>query len=71
SGLGARTGPGLGAEVAARALAEGVIVLAAGDASEVVELTPPVMLTEKQMEAAVAVLGDAVRAVVEGGVARR
>ena len=62
SGLVDETGPGLGARVAARALAAGVLVLPAGDAGEVVELTPPVVLTEDQMEASLAVLDEAVHA---------
>jgi len=51
----------MGAEVAARALPEGVLLLPAGDRGEVVELTPPVALTDEQMVAAVGVLGRVIQ----------
>lgn len=59
---------GAGARVAAGALAEGVLVLPAGDHGHVVELTPPVVLTEEQAAHAVEVLGRTIRGVcgVEG-----
>jgi 4-aminobutyrate aminotransferase-like enzyme len=60
---GSEPADGRAAEVAVRALAEGVLVLPAGDRSHVVELTPPVTLTDEQMEAAVDVLARAVREV--------
>ncbi len=43
---------GIGARVAALALAEGVLVLPAGEVGEVVEVTPPVCLTDEQEECA-------------------
>lgn len=60
---GGEDGPaGAGAKLARAALGEGVIVLPAGERSEVVELTPPAVLTDAQLEAAVAGLGRAVEA---------
>lgn len=52
---------GAAARVAGRALTRGVLVLPAGDAGEVVELTPPVTLTEAQVDHAVEVLVSATR----------
>lgn len=62
--VGIELADGMGAEVAARALPEGVLLLPAGDRGEVVELTPPVILTDEQMEAAVGVLGRVIRGLV-------
>lgn len=56
---------GAGAAVAARALREGVLVLPAGAAGHVVQLTPPVTLTEAQAAAGVEGLGRAVRDVMD------
>ena len=53
---------GAAADVAAAALRMGVLVLPAGDRGEVVELTPPVALTDEQADHAVEVL---VRAIEE------
>jgi 4-aminobutyrate aminotransferase-like enzyme len=47
--------------VAEAALARGVLVLPAGDAGEVVELTPPLTLTETQSDHAVEVLVGSIR----------
>lgn len=52
---------GTAARVAAAALEEGLIVLPAGDEGHVVELTPPVVLTEKQAAYGVEALGRAIR----------
>jgi 4-aminobutyrate aminotransferase/(S)-3-amino-2-methylpropionate transaminase len=52
---------GTAARVAGSALTMGVLVLPAGDAGEVVELTPPVTLTEAQVDLAVEVLVSATR----------
>lgn len=62
---------GAGAAVAARALREGVLVLPAGDAGHVVQLTPPVTLTEAQAAAGVEGLGRAVRDVMDARRAER
>lgn len=51
---------GAGARVAGAALRRGVLVLPAGDAGEVVELTPPVVLTDEQTDHAVEVLVSAI-----------
>ncbi len=55
--------PGGAARVAEAALADGVLVLPSGDQGHVVELTPPVCLTEEQVDLAVDVLVRAVREV--------
>jgi 4-aminobutyrate aminotransferase/(S)-3-amino-2-methylpropionate transaminase len=55
---------GVAARVAVAALRRGVLVLPAGDAGEVVELTPPVALTEAQADHAVEVLVRAIEEVV-------
>jgi 4-aminobutyrate aminotransferase len=52
---------GLAARVAERALAEGVLVLPAGDAGHVVELTPPLTLTTEQVRHVVDVLSQVVQ----------
>ena len=43
------------------ALAEGFLVLPAGEVSHVVELSPPASLSEEQQDAAVATLARVVR----------
>ncbi len=50
-----------GAEVAARALGRGLIVLAAGQDGEVVELTPPATLTRKELEKGLKTLVSSIR----------
>jgi 4-aminobutyrate aminotransferase/(S)-3-amino-2-methylpropionate transaminase len=52
---------GLAARVAERALAEGVLVLPAGDAGHVVELTPPLTLTTEQVRHVVDVLSQVIQ----------
>jgi len=54
---------GAGAEVARRALAEGLILLPAGDAGEVVELTPPITLSDEQVTFVIETLGRVVEEV--------
>lgn len=54
---------GGGADVARRALGEGLLVLPAGDAGNVVELSPPVTLTEAQTSFVVETLATVVEAV--------
>ena len=51
---------GAGARVALAALRRGLIVLPAGDAGEVVELTPAVTLTDEQLAGAVEALAGAI-----------
>ena len=53
---------GAGASVARAALAEGLILLPAGDEGHVVELTPPVTLDEAQVDFVVEALGRVVEA---------
>jgi 4-aminobutyrate aminotransferase-like enzyme len=55
--------PGMGVEVAEAALRRGLLVLAAGDGGEVVELAPPLVLDEEQGQVAATLLGEAVREV--------
>ena len=55
---------GAGVRAAEAALAEGVLLLPAGARGHVVELTPPVDLTEEQLRFAVGVVARAVRAAV-------
>lgn len=55
-----RAAEGAGAKVATAALRKGVLVLPAGDSGEVVELTPPVALTDEQADHAVEVLVSAI-----------
>ncbi|MGB1658791.1 MAG: aminotransferase class III-fold pyridoxal phosphate-dependent enzyme, partial [Longimicrobiales bacterium] len=52
--------PGRGARVAEAALAEGLILLPGGDFGHVLELTPPVTLTDEQVEFAIRTIGDVV-----------
>lgn len=61
--------PGAGVEVARAALAEGVLLLPAGDVGHVVELLPSVELTEGQIACAVDVVTRAVRAWSAGAAA--
>jgi 4-aminobutyrate aminotransferase-like enzyme len=56
---------GSGVRVAERALRAGLLVLPAGDGGEVVELTPPVVLTDEQEAFAVETLVEVVASVVE------
>lgn len=55
---------GMGAQVAEAALSLGVLVLPAGAQGHVVELAPPVDLTDEQVECAVDVLAQAIRGAV-------
>jgi len=56
--------PAAGVRVAEEALRRGVIVLPAGPGGEVVELSPPLVLTDAQAAVAVDIVAEAVRAVV-------
>jgi len=56
-----REGSAPGAEAAARALERGLIVLPAGEAGEVVELTPPATLTRKELESGLQILVGVIR----------
>jgi 4-aminobutyrate aminotransferase/(S)-3-amino-2-methylpropionate transaminase len=60
-GPGAEPAVGAGARAARLALAEGVLVLPAGEHGHVLELTPPVGLTEEQERLAVDVVARSVR----------
>lgn len=55
---------GAGARVARRALAEGLLLLPAGDVGHVVELTPPATLNEEQSSVAVGILDRVLREVM-------
>jgi 4-aminobutyrate aminotransferase-like enzyme len=55
--------PGLALEVAAEALQKGILILAEGEHSEVLAITPPAVITEAQLDLALDVL--------EGALARR
>jgi 4-aminobutyrate aminotransferase-like enzyme len=57
--------PGAASRVAHQVLAEGVLVLPAGDEGHVVELSPPACLDGNQVDAAVGALDRAVRRVLE------
>jgi 4-aminobutyrate aminotransferase/(S)-3-amino-2-methylpropionate transaminase len=59
--LGDGSAPGAAARVAVAALERGVLVLPAGESSEVLELTPAVTLTDAQADHAVEVLVSAIR----------
>ncbi len=63
--IGIEVGQGRGAPVTAAALRRGVLTLPAGERGEVVELAPPVVLTDAQMEASITLLAEAI---VEAGV---
>ena len=54
-------GAGRGAEVAARALERGLIVLPAGRGGEVVELTPPATLAREELESGLRILAGVLR----------
>ena len=54
---------GAGSRIAERALAEGILVLPAGDHGEVLELSPPIVLTTEQIDHALDVLASLI---VEG-----
>ncbi|MXW17174.1 MAG: aspartate aminotransferase family protein [Gemmatimonadetes bacterium] len=56
-----RGGAAPGAEAAAQALEQGLIVLPAGASGEVVELTPPATLTRRELEAGLQILVGAIR----------
>ena len=56
-----REGAAPGAGAAARALARGLIVLPAGEAGEVVELTPPATLTRGELERGLRILVGVIR----------
>ncbi len=55
-------GEGAGVRVAEEALRRGVLVLPAGDRGEVVQLSPPLVITEDQIDAACRILDEAVAA---------
>jgi len=55
---------GAGVRVAERLLREGLIVLPAGECGEVLELTPPVVLTDDQIAYAVSAIASAIEEVV-------
>ena len=56
-----REGSAPGAEAGARALERGLIVLPAGEAGEVVELTPPATFTRKELESGLQILVGVIR----------
>jgi acetylornithine/succinyldiaminopimelate/putrescine aminotransferase len=60
--LGIEVAPGRAPVVAARALRSGLLLLPAGDRGEVVELSPPEVLTEEQEEWAVRELIEILKA---------
>jgi 4-aminobutyrate aminotransferase-like enzyme len=62
----ARGGPdaGAGVRIAERVLRDGLIVLPAGEVGEVLEFSPPVVLTDEQMTFAVGTIGRAAREVL-------
>jgi 4-aminobutyrate aminotransferase-like enzyme len=60
-GDGSAPAAGAAARVAVAALKRGVLVLPAGESSEVLELTPAVTLTDAQADHAVEVLVSAIR----------
>lgn len=62
--LGIEVGPGQGVAVAEEALRRGILLLPAGDEGEVVELSPPVVLTTDQEAAAIVGVAGAVRSVL-------
>ena len=61
-GIALKGGPGMGARVASEALGRGVLLLPAGAQGEIVELAPPVTLTEPQIEAMLRIVVDSVEA---------
>ncbi|MEJ2542318.1 MAG: aminotransferase class III-fold pyridoxal phosphate-dependent enzyme, partial [Gemmatimonadota bacterium] len=64
--LGVELGPGKAAVAAVEALRRGLLLLPAGDRGEVVELSPPVVLTEEQEAWAMRELTDILRTVGTG-----
>ena len=56
-------GEGMGAQVAAAALRRGLLVLPAGERGQVVELAPPLVVSEREIDAAVGILEEAIREV--------
>lgn len=54
-------GAGAGAVVAERALGEGLLLIPAGERAEVLELTPPAVLTEAQLDFAIDAVTESVR----------
>lgn len=66
--LGIEVGPGRAAPVTTAALRRGVLTLPAGEQGEVVELAPPAVLTDDQVDSAIRLLADALReAAVDDG----
>jgi len=59
--------PGAGAAVAAAALRRGLLILPAGDRGQVVELSPPLVVTDREVEAACRLLEEAIGQVTGGG----
>jgi 4-aminobutyrate aminotransferase-like enzyme len=57
---GASPAEGAGARVATEALRRGLLVLPAGEHGQVVELTPPLTVTDQQIDFAVEVLVSAI-----------
>ena len=55
---------GAAATVAEVALREGLLVLPAGEHGQVIELTPPLVMTDEQIDFAVEALVDAIEQVV-------
>jgi 4-aminobutyrate aminotransferase / (S)-3-amino-2-methylpropionate transaminase / 5-aminovalerate transaminase len=58
-------GPGQAVRVAERCLRRGVLLLAEGTDAEVLALTPPAVITEPQLDFALAVVEEAIRAELE------
>ncbi len=59
---GASPGHGVGPRLASRLLTDGVLILPAGDGGEVLELSPPVVITDQQVAFALDRIADAIRA---------
>ena len=57
---------GAAVRVATLALREGVLVLAAGASGQVLEISPPLVITEEQMEWAVELLQKVIQVAVSG-----
>lgn len=62
-GIEVEGGPGVGARVASEALRRGVLLLPAGPRGEVVELAPPVTLTDAQFESMIQIVAESIAAV--------
>lgn len=58
--------PGAGVQVTLEALRRGLLVLPAGPGGEVVELSPPLILSSEQLSVARTILVEAISAVVSG-----